>query len=824
MAPYLATPLPATTTGLYARFAFEYQPAPEHNQLTLRLRVDDGFVAYLNGARIAAARAPESPLWNSPAAAANTNAPAEEAYDLSPFIDLLRPGTNVLAFHLLNAPAHPLVADLLLWPALDIDTYTPQGGDGAVVINEIHYDPDQRAELVEFVELLNVGTSRVDLSDWTLADAVEYRFPLRAFLDPGAYAVVAQHPPSLSNKYGAAALGPWTGLLDNDGERLALRNAAGKKIDEVEYRLGFPWPTCGDPPGPSMQLLHPALDNNLGGSWRSAPPTPGAPNAVLTPTNLVPPWIRQVSHSPRQPTSGAPVLISAKVTDPDGVANLTLHYQIVEPGAYLAITDALYNVNWLTMDLRDDGSNGDLGARDNVYSALLPPEVQTHRRLVRYRLSARDTRNNSVRVPYADDPQPNFAYFVYDGVPPWTGAAQPGVTAPVVFGTNVMRRLPVYHLLSKRADVENCTWIQRYTGMEYLWSGCLIYDGEVYDHIRYRARGGVWRYAMGKNMWKFDFNRGHAFQARDDHGAPYPVRWSKLNLGACIQQGNYLHRGEQGMFEATGFKLFRLAGCPASQTHWVQFRIVDEAGETGPTQFDGDFWGLYLAVEQVDGRFLDARGLPEGSIYKMEGGTGELNHQGRYQPTNKSDLVAFMDAYSATPPAAWWRANVAVDTYFGFRAVCEGIHNYDLGAKNYFYYAQPGAIVDWRATNVVWAIWPWDLDLTWANNMFDSGGGGREPFMQYGLWNHPDLLIARNNRIREFRDLLFNTNEAWRLIDDLAAVLRDAGGGPSILDADRALWDYHPVMTSAYVNVSKAGQGRFYQIAPTKDSTACCGS
>ena len=34
----------------------------------------------------------------------------------------------------------------------------------SVIINEIHYDPDIRTELVEFIELYNSGTSVVDLS------------------------------------------------------------------------------------------------------------------------------------------------------------------------------------------------------------------------------------------------------------------------------------------------------------------------------------------------------------------------------------------------------------------------------------------------------------------------------------------------------------------------------------------------------------------------------------------------------------------------------------------------------------------------------------
>jgi hypothetical protein len=44
--------------------------------------------------------------------------------------------------------------------------------------------------------------------------------------------------------------------------------------------------------------------------------------------------------------------------------------------------------------------------------------------------------------------------------------------------------------------------------------------------------------------------------ARDDYGLAYPVPWGQVNLRTCIQQGDYGHRGEQGLFEAVGFRLF----------------------------------------------------------------------------------------------------------------------------------------------------------------------------------------------------------------------------------------------------------------------------
>jgi hypothetical protein len=66
---------------------------------------------------------------------------------------------------------------------------------------------------------------------------------------------------------------------------------------------------------------------------------------------------------------------------------------------------------------------------------------------------------------------------------------------------------------------------------------------------------------MGKNMWKFDFNRGHYFQARDDYGNKYDTKWDKVNFSAAIQQGSFGQRGEQAMFEAVTFRMFNIVCC-----------------------------------------------------------------------------------------------------------------------------------------------------------------------------------------------------------------------------------------------------------------------
>jgi hypothetical protein len=138
--------------------------------------------------------------------------------------------------------------------------------NASIVINEIHYNPDVKTERAEFIELYNSSPTAVDLSGWRLEHGIGFVFA-RTQLGGNAYLLVAEDPATALSKYNASALGPWSGTLDNTGERIRLMNAAGGVEDEVTYGLGFPWPTVGDPPGYSIELINPDLDNDLGGNW-----------------------------------------------------------------------------------------------------------------------------------------------------------------------------------------------------------------------------------------------------------------------------------------------------------------------------------------------------------------------------------------------------------------------------------------------------------------------------------------------------------------------------------------------------------------------------
>jgi len=74
------------------------------NFMTLEIRYDDGFVAYLNGVEVGRRNFTGTPAWNSNASALNDDSAAVmfESVGVSDDIGALQPGSNILAIHALN--------------------------------------------------------------------------------------------------------------------------------------------------------------------------------------------------------------------------------------------------------------------------------------------------------------------------------------------------------------------------------------------------------------------------------------------------------------------------------------------------------------------------------------------------------------------------------------------------------------------------------------------------------------------------------------------------------------------------------------------------
>ena len=88
----------------YVRIPFNIKDSSNYKKLELLMKHDDGFIAYINGKKVAEKNAPPNPSWNSTATTNSGEADVNEfeAYDISSHLDQLRDGPNVLAIHGMN--------------------------------------------------------------------------------------------------------------------------------------------------------------------------------------------------------------------------------------------------------------------------------------------------------------------------------------------------------------------------------------------------------------------------------------------------------------------------------------------------------------------------------------------------------------------------------------------------------------------------------------------------------------------------------------------------------------------------------------------------
>lgn len=115
----------STTAYIRIPFSADRKALESARALILELKYDDGFVAYLNGVRVASSNAPGQ-LTSSSAASSNnsdTRALEFEQFDLSSFIPLLNEGANMLAIHGLNDGAGS--SDFLILPRLVVTDSLP---------------------------------------------------------------------------------------------------------------------------------------------------------------------------------------------------------------------------------------------------------------------------------------------------------------------------------------------------------------------------------------------------------------------------------------------------------------------------------------------------------------------------------------------------------------------------------------------------------------------------------------------------------------------------------------------------------------------------
>ena len=113
---------------------------------------------------------------------------------------------------------------------------TPSAAQNALRITEIMYNPPG-SDGAEFLELKNTGTVSIPLSAVRFTNGIGFEWTdPAATLAPGAYLVLVRDPIAFSSAWpGVVIGGVWTGLLDNNGERLQLMDAIGENILDFDY-------------------------------------------------------------------------------------------------------------------------------------------------------------------------------------------------------------------------------------------------------------------------------------------------------------------------------------------------------------------------------------------------------------------------------------------------------------------------------------------------------------------------------------------------------------------------------------------------------------
>lgn len=146
-------------------------------------------------------------------------------------------------------------------------------------ITEVNYNPTV-SNAFEFVELQNIGPSNLNIGGFAL-DGVTFSFPTNTMLAAGERVVVSSGLAPLSyfaQRYpGVPVAGQFTGSLDNNGERLGLRDASGRNITAVHYRDGGGWPQAADGLGLTLEVIDPAGDPDDPANWRASAVTNGTP-------------------------------------------------------------------------------------------------------------------------------------------------------------------------------------------------------------------------------------------------------------------------------------------------------------------------------------------------------------------------------------------------------------------------------------------------------------------------------------------------------------------------------------------------------------------
>ena len=575
---------------------------------------------------------------------------------------------------------------------------------GRAVINELMYHPASEVDFEEFLELHNPGVLPIDLSGACISDAVVVCFDPGTVLAGGGFAVISPDPATTSAVYGATTVATYTGKLGNGGETITL--IAGDLttvLDVVSYDDVAPWDFIPDGGGPSLELRDPGADNDDAAAWiASFHPdlhTAGAANAAAT---ADPPSIEDITINPAVPSDADAVTVTARV--PSG-GDVELTYKVMFAGD-------------VTIPMADDGVSGDGAAGDGVYGATIPP--QTGGELVRYRIGVLDPIGIALSAPQIGD---GFNYLGYTIADP-----------------SVVTDMPLFEWFMDPADWDDL--ITNHRTDDILFPAVLVYDGNVYDNIGLRLRGGNRSRQWPKPNFKIEFPSGHDFTEADLLVTPV----DEFNLQAEYKDRS---RGRAHL----SWRVMEEAGFPMVQS--VPVRL----------QQNGEFFGIYRINEAYDGDWRTREGYNTGAFWKADGAAWENPIKNMDKKTREAEgnqeILDFRNVLIGTPnqnKADFLWANVDVPALVNYMAATSLIRHFDQHGHNFYVYYDKGG-------SNRWSMLPWDFDQTWKPS---SARCGDTPMYDPGCTTNAftDAMLE----VPEFRDMHYRRLRT--MIDEMLAEFR----------------------------------------------------
>ena len=193
------------------------------------------------------------------------------------------------------------------WSALTEASFLV-ASDQTLRITELNYNPHQANQVpgateadadkddFEFIELMNTGSSPIDLNGIQLAESggegIRFIFGAQQ-LAAGERIVVAGNKETFQTRYGTnvriatgttgedgAKDGEYGGGLSSRGEQLTLIDADGRAIQQFTYKTNAHWPQRANGGGSSLEVIDPLASYTDPSNWRSSAEFGGSPGTA----------------------------------------------------------------------------------------------------------------------------------------------------------------------------------------------------------------------------------------------------------------------------------------------------------------------------------------------------------------------------------------------------------------------------------------------------------------------------------------------------------------------------------------------------------------